>query len=1085
MISNGEIFSILSVLSMLITSCGDNGSRMFTVLDSDESGISFQNTITETEDFNILDYLYFYNGAGVAVGDVNNDGLPDIFFAGNQVKNKLYLNKGDLDFEDITTEAGVSGESDWNTGAVMVDINADGWLDIYVCAVVGVRGLQGYNELFINNGDNTFSERSQEYGLDFDTYSSSVAFLDYDLDGDLDMYLLNHAIHTQESFGHADLRNRRTYETGDKLLRNDNGFFTDVSEQAGIYGGVNGYGLGIAVSDFNGDKYPDIFVGNDFHEDDYYYLNTGNGTFSEELRNYFGYTSRFSMGCDVADINKDGRPDLISLDMLPEDERVLKRSEGDEDYNIQKLRREQYGYHYQFSRNMLQINNGPNPYQEVGLLSGVSATDWSWSALFADFDLDGNQDLYVSNGIPKRPNDLDYIRFVSSEQIMGKMSTTKLVDQQALELMPSGATRDYIFKGSGGLAFEDQSESWLPDELTYSTATALADLDADGDLDVIINNLNGQSRILINNNSEGNYLKFMFDYSELNPAGIGTKVNVFTTAGLLSREFYYIRGFQASSEPVVHFGIPTDVTIDSINIQWPDGKIQRLREFQINEFNRIAYNPEPGNILKELLETRIFEKVENNLGINFTHNEDRYVDFDRQKLIPYKVSDRGPATALGDINNDGKTDIFFGGSKFISSKIYIQSGDSFKESLYSEIQNDSIREEVVAAIADFNGDQISDLLIGSGGADFFNEMEPLLDALYLQTETGYVTQDFPRNFHNTSVIATSDFDGDGDIDVFLGSQSVSADFGKIPNSYLLVNEKGKFTPIENDEISKCGMVTDAIWSDYNNDGKVDLIVVGEWMSPKFFMNDGKELVMEKILKQDLSGLWQEIIPFDIDGDGDEDYLLGNWGLNSKFQASIQDPMVMHYDDFDDNGSTETIISISKEGNLFPIEGLDGLASQMVGLRKKYTTYKDFAGQTTREIFDNVLADAEKRQVSTLESGFLRNDEGAFVFVPFEAELQLAPIMAFTKFDFSGDGKDEVLVAGNYFGVKPYHGRFGSFPGAIISGSGEVQMADNLGLELMNKSVRDLNVLSINNRDYLLITINNQPVQVYQILRSEI
>ncbi len=465
-------FFILSSV-LLFAGCEKKEALLFKNPVSEDTGVQFNNTITESNDLNIFDYLYYYNGGGVALGDINNDGLVDIFLSGNQVKNKLFLNKGNLKFEDITSTANIAGNSSWNTGAVMGDVNGDGLLDIYVCAVVGINGFNGYNELYINNGDATFTERAQDYNLDFDSYSSNAAFLDFDLDGDLDIYLLNHAVHTQESFGKADLRNTRNYQTGDKLLRNDGDTFTDVSEAAGIFGGINGYGLGVSVADFNQDGYPDIYVGNDFHEDDYYYVNNGDGTFSEKLKTYFGHTSRFSMGNDVADINHDGLPDIISLDMLPEDEYVLKTSQGDDNSQIQDMKIEKFGYHYQFTRNMLYVNQPNSAYLETALLSGIAATDWSWSSLFADFNQDGEQDLFISNGITKRPNDLDFIKFASSDQIQNKLDKTKLVDQKALDMMPSGKAQNYIFKGNNNLEFENKSNEWLESNKTVSGATAL------------------------------------------------------------------------------------------------------------------------------------------------------------------------------------------------------------------------------------------------------------------------------------------------------------------------------------------------------------------------------------------------------------------------------------------------------------------------------------------------------------------------------------------------------------------------------------------------------------------------------------
>ncbi len=1068
------------ILGLVIVGCESNDSLLQSI-DSSKVGIDFSNDLTETEDFNILDYLYFYNGGGVAIGDINNDGKPDIYFSGNQVKNKLYLNKGNLKFEDITESAGVAGNSDWNTGAVMGDINGDGLLDIYVCAVVGVRGLGGYNELFINNGDNTFTESSEEYGLDFDSYSSSASFLDFDKDGDIDIFLLNHAIHTQESFGHARLRYKRIYETGDKLLRNDGGTFVDVSEEAGIYGGVNSYGLGVAISDFNQDGFPDIYVGNDFHEDDYYYLNNGDGTFTESLRDYFGFTTRFSMGNDVADLNHDGWPDLISLDMLPEDEKVLKSSEGDEDFNIMRLRKQRYGYHYQFSRNTLQMNSSGGQFIETALLNGVSATDWSWSALFADFNLDGKQDLFISNGIPRRPNDLDYIKFVSSDQIKNKIDATKLVDQEALELMPTGSVENYVFEGSD-LGFKDRSKQWMSGDKSFSTATAIADLDNDGDLDVVINNVNAAPTLLINQvDPNSSYLKLRFNYKPENKFGIGTKVLAYSEGHLQYKELYTVRGFQASSEPVVHFGFGGISVIDSIRVIWPDGMSQVLKDIQVNQDLMISPKDTQNlNVFPKPGSERLFKRVEGNLNIDFVHEEDLYVDFDRQKLIPYQVSDRGPATAIGDLNGDGLDDLFFGGSKYIPSQTYIQTTTGYERKQIPVLDSDSIKEDVVASIIDLNGDGYNDIITGSGGADFFNEMEPLSDSYFLGSEGGFEISDFPRFFENASVIAPCDYDQDGDLDLFIGSQSVSNDFGNIPTSYLLQNEGGKFLAVENGDLQNAGMVTDAIWQDYDGDGDHDLIMVGEWMPPKFFRNDNNDMVFDDLLRENLSGLWQSLTPFDIDRDGDMDYALGNWGLNSKFVASEEFPMKMFYDDFDGNGTTETIITTAKKGKFYPLEGLDGLAGQLVELRKKYTTYKDFAGQTVDQIFGKDLKEAKTLEVTTLESGYLKNNDGNFQFLPFARELQVAPITTLLTYDFNGDGNKELLTAGNYFGVKPYHGRFGSFQGALVMNEEEYKLGNDLGLDLMNKSARDLNIITLNNNNYLLVTIHNGAAEVYNI-----
>ena len=1072
---------------ILLGSCSQN-ERLFNELSAKKTNIEFNNKVVPNEDVNIIDYLYFYNGGGVAAGDINNDGLTDVYFVSNQGDNKLYLNKGNLKFEDITKKAGVAGKSDWNTGTIMADVNGDGFLDIYVCAVVGINGLNGYNELFINNGNGTFTEQAAAYGLDFDNYSSSCAFFDYDLDGDLDAYLLNHAVHSEESFGNAAIRNNRKYESGDKLLRNDNGKFTDVSEAAGIFGGVNGYGLGLSISDFNQDGYPDIYVGNDFHEDDYYYLNNGDGTFSESLKDFFGHTSRFSMGNDIADINHDGFPDIISLDMLPEDEIPLKRSEGDDNVTLLKMRTERLGYHFQYTRNMLHLNQKNGSYKEVALLSGVAASDWSWGAMFGDYNLDGEQDIFIANGIPKRPNDLDYIKFISNEEIGKKINTTKLIDQEALRLMPSGAVNNYMFKGNSNLHFDNMSGAWISKDTIISNGSAYADFDNDGDLDIVTNNLNSPVTFYENKASDqGHYLKIKLNYTKNNSSGIGTKVFAYKKGILQYKEQFTLKGFQSSSEAVIHFGYNENTPLDSLLVVWPDRTYQKTTNVTLNQTltinpseNRKSFNY---NRLKGS-DKKLFSKVENTaLGLDYSHIENRYIDFNRQKLIPYQISDRGPAIAIGDLNGDDKEDIFFGGSRFFKSKVFYQKDTLFQAIEYPSINADSISEDITAIINDLNQDGKNDLFVVSGGGEFFNKSVPLLDRYYTNSDTTLVKSDFPEYFENGSVVVANDYDNDGDIDLFVGGAAVSYDFGKIPNSYLLKNDKGVFNIQENIEIQQVGMVTDAIWNDFDADGDNDLIIIGEWMAPKFFQNTNGVLkdISNSLYKEELKGLWQRILPFDIDKDGDTDYLLGNWGLNTKLKASEKYPVKMFYSDFDENLLTETIVTTQKNGKYYPIQGLDELAGQMVFLRKKFPSYIEFAGKSIEEIMSKEqLEKAEVLEVTELASGYLKNERGSYSFVPFSDELQVAPITAFLKHDFDKDGSEEVLSGGNYFGVIPYHSRFDSFSGALIKDETTVILGHDVGIDFMQKAVRHLNIITLNNKKYILVTINNADLEIYAI-----
>jgi hypothetical protein len=1047
-----------------------------------QSGLQFNNVLKDTTDQNILDYLYFYNGGGVAIGDINNDDLPDVFFTSNQNSNKLFLNKGNLQFEDVSSKAGIEGASTWNTGVSMADVNGDGLLDIYVCAVVGTNGFMGYNELFINQGDNTFKEEAAKYGLDFTNYSSKATFFDYDLDGDLDMYLLNHAIHTQESYGKASIRNKRNAFSGDKLLRNDGNTFTDVSEEAGIFGGANGYGLDVSVSDFNNDGYPDLYISNDFHEDDYYYLNNTDGTFTESLKSSFGHVSKFSMGNDAADINNDGYTDIISLDMLPDDEVILKSSAGDDNIQLQKLRTETFGYHYQYSRNMLQMNGSDNQFTETALLSGVAATDWSWSALVADYNNDGHQDIFMSNGIPKRPNDLDYINYISDSQISKKLNTTNFIDKEALQLMPEGKLKNTFWEGQQGFGFK-ANPKFANHTASFSTGAAFGDLDNDGDLDVVVNNINQEAFLYENQAEKTNYTLVKLTYKDANQKGVGSKVMLYQNNQIRTRELFPQRGFQSSSDLRLHFGLGEMNAIDSIQVIWPNKRVQTLTSVNANSLVSIRYNEVETRTFisdkKASDKQYLFIKKDSLFIPKITHKENDYVDFNRHKLLHYKLSDRGPALAIGDLNNDGLDDLYLGGAKYQEEQIYLQTAIGFAKLDDSIVTKRAVKETINAHIADINNDGRNEIITAAGGGEFFGKSAALSNSI-LSLQNNVVSEaSLPQNFEDTSVIKTADFDSDGDLDLFVGNATISNDFGAIPESYVLVNDNGIFSKVS---LGKLGMVRDAVWSDFNKDQQLDLIVVGEWMQPIFLAQSKGTFkdVSSEVGIRELNGLWRCISAFDIDKDGDLDYVLGNWGENSKFKATPKAPMLMYYADFDGNSKTETIIATQKGNAYYPLDGLDRLSGQLsTFFKKKYTNYKSFAGQTIEQILGKELINqAIQFEVHTLQSGYLLNEGNSFRFVPFDEMLQVAPINSMLSVET--DKGTGLLLAGNYKGVIPFHGKLDGFKGAFILDEKTILSAENIGLDFYDKVINQLGEITLNNKHYLVAVEHNGEVQFYEI-----
>ena len=791
------------------------------------------------------------------------------------------------------------------------------------------------------------------------------------------------------------------------------------------------------------------------------------------------------MGIDVADVNHDNFPDIMTLDMLPQDEKVLKSSLGDDNVQMFKMRTEKLGYHCQYTRNMLQINQAGNNFTETALLSGIAATDWSWSTLFADFDQDGEQDLFVANGIPKRPNDLDYVKYYSNDEVKTKISSTKLLDKEALKKMPKGNVTNYIFKGSSNLNFTDKSKDWIENDSLISNGSSYADIDNDGDLDIITNNLNSEASVYCNqSNNKTNYLKIKLQFVGKNTFGIGTKIITYSKGKSQFKELQTTRGFQSSSEPILHFGFKKEAKIDSLLVIWPDKTYQTLKNVKTNQTLIIKANTSRKSFNYARLHPKVnpkFLKIEDNLGINFTHQENDYVDFVFQKLIPYQRSDRGPATAIGDLNNDGKDDIFSGGSKEIPAQIYIQTATGFVKKSFPEVEKDAIFEDASAVIADFNNDKVNDLFVASGGGQNAADLQ---SRLYLSNKDQLNKAALPAIAQNAAVVKAFDYDKDGDLDVFIGNNSKNNRFANTSDCYLLKNNKGTFSIVENKTFSDIGMVQDATFSDFNNDGTTDLIVVGEWMKPTFFANKNNKFtdVTKTVSSEKNNGLWQAIEPFDIDNDGDLDYLLGNWGMNSKFKASTEFPMKMYFDDFDTNDWYETIVTVEKNGKYYTTMGLDELAEQFSGLvKKKFNSYKEFAGKTVEEIFDSsLLAKAKLYEVHNLKSGYLKNNKGKFTFVSFSNDLQVSPINTFVKSNFDSDKNEEVFAAGNYFGVTPYHSRFDGFSGALIKNEKSITLGNKIGIDLSQKAVRHLNTIIYNGKKYLLVTINNKKAEVYEI-----
>ncbi len=1090
-------FFILSI-GFLACKSGDD-VQLFEKLPASKTHIDFTNQIKETPDFNILDYLYFYNGGGVASGDINNDGLVDLFFTSNQGKNKLYLNKGNMEFEDITEKAGVAGFSDWKTGVTMADVNGDGLLDIYVCAVSNFKGMEGSNELYINNGDNTFTEKANEYGLDFTGFSTQAAFFDFDKDGDLDCYLLNHAVHNTRSYDRVNTRMLKDNEAGDYLYRNDGGKFKDISAESGIYQAAMGYGLGISVADLNNDGWLDIYVSNDFHEDDYYYINQKDGTYKEGIKEHFKHLSRFSMGSDIADINNDGYQDVMTLDMYPEDEKVEKSSVGEDPLDIYMYKL-QFGYFNQYSRNCLQLNMSGQKFADIAASSGVAATDWSWSTLMADYDGDGLKDIFISNGILRRPNDLDYLKFVIGDSLHYGLPTSHKLDQEAIDLMPSGKVHNYLFQGSKDLRFKDKSKVWGFEEEGISNGSSYADLDNDGDLDLISNNLNEPAGIYENHSREllkNNFVKVKFKGEGMNTFGIGAKVILKTKEGQQLQQMMPTRGFMSSVEPTLLFGIGQLSDVDSLIVIWENEKMQIIKHPKINEL--LTLDQKNAQMLVKdfqfYTQTKpLFEEVTGTFNIPYLHQENTYFDFNRELLVPFKVSIEGPKMAVGDVNGDGLEDFYVGGAKYQAGQLYLQKPNGFAFSPQQSFKADSLYEDVDALFFDADGDKDLDLYVVSGGNEFYDKMPEQFDRLYKNDGKGNFTRDakaLPAMYDNKSVVRPCDFDRDGDIDLFVGGRVVGYHYGYSPKSYLLVNNgRGQFvdrTQALAPDLREAGMLTEAIWADFDRDGDQDLTVVGDWMPIKSFENRGGKLSLIENGLEEFTGFWGGLTAGDFDKDGDMDFVVGNLGTNTKLRKQVDGKLRMLIKDIDKNDTEEHIISYNRGDDWYPINSKDEMGKQIPSIiSKKYTKYNEFAGNTIEDLFgDNELKGATERLVNTFESVYVENKgKGKFEMHFLPALAQVSKVMVLRTEDVDKDGNLDVLLGGNFNGASMYQARYDAFFGLILKGNGKGGFSPMIPTEtgfLQDGDVRDIKIVHTPKGHLYFVTRNSASMQIFKKL----